>query len=193
MHTTETIYSEDGEYRVRLVRDAYADEPYNDGGSPILRFEVARAWPWCRAEQVTEITSHVVDDQIIEALTRWWDRCDNFERYMRIFHGTTGIEWYAPSRSGAEYVSFDTSAWRAEVGAEAGAVDMSEWKAYCDGDVYGYVVERRVPWTRDGEDPTEVVMVTWEEVDSLWGHYGIEYAEKSAREALDGISKTTPV
>jgi hypothetical protein len=66
---------------------------------------------------------------------------------------------------------------------------MGEWKAYCEGEVYGYVVERCVGWHRvaDGSQVT-----TWEVVDDCWGFYGYEYAQEAGREALAEADDATP-
>jgi hypothetical protein len=59
-----------------------------------------------------------------------------------------------------------------------------EVRAWQDGDVWGYVIEERIGWVRaDGSAET---METWETVDSCFGFYGREWAERSAREAFEG-------
>lgn len=57
-----------------------------------------------------------------------------------------------------------------------------EYTAWADGDVWGYVIDREVTWHRADHEST-VTMITWDTVDSCWGFYGYEYAEKVAREA----------
>lgn len=56
-------------------------------------------------------------------------------------------------------------AWSAERYAKA---HIEEWNQYLSGDVWGFVIE-----TPDGED-----------VDSCWGHYGIDYARQCAIDAV---------
>jgi hypothetical protein len=59
--------------------------------------------------------------------------------------------------------------------------ELNEWRAYVEGDVWGYVVERKVDLSMTDCD----VIESWEEVDSCWGFYGEEWAEQAAVEALD--------
>ena len=225
MSYSEVVEERDG-LRVRLVLDDGPSEPYDDGGSPLLRLKFGDFYSltrWAGAEQVTEITSYVVDDGIIEAAARWWaEESDVFERYLRAFHGTTEVKWYDSRDGDYAYVTFDTADWRAEMGltdeylaSHAGIVlaDMTEWRAYVEGDVYGYVVERLAPVV-DQDDLTyaretlggdarydDVVTLAegragiacaegvgvWVEVEdgSLWGLYGTDYAVKAAYEAFD--------
>ena len=77
--------SEDGAERIVLAYEEGPSAPCNDGGTPILAI-----YPWGEVGQITEITSYVVDDDIISALRRCHelhDGQDLFERYLRIFHG----------------------------------------------------------------------------------------------------------
>ncbi|WP_434589957.1 hypothetical protein [Streptomyces sp. A5-4] len=60
--------------------------------------------------------------------------------------------------------------------------EMEEYEAWATGDVWGFVVEERVGWTRD--DAPDESMETWEYVDSCSGFYGGTYARQQAREAL---------
>jgi hypothetical protein len=62
-----------------------------------------------------------------------------------------------------------------------------EYQAWTEGDVYGYVIERRVVWQR-ADDPT-VTEDRWEDVESCWGFYGPdhEYVEQEARAALAAL------
>jgi hypothetical protein len=75
---------------------------------------------------------------------------------------------------------------------------MSEYRAYCEGDVWGWVVEKNVTWSADDDRDD---MSTWEHEDSCWGYYGSdgangEYLRQSAREALEAAqgdaSRTLP-
>jgi len=85
------------------------------------------------------------------------------------------------------YVTYDDAAWREWAGAPEGSANMSEYRAYAEGDVWGWVVEKRVTWHAD--DPDCGDRETWEHVDSCWGYYGRngangEYLEQCARDAL---------
>lgn len=146
---SEIVDERDG-FRAVIVIDQTPEEPYNDGMSPILRLET-----FGRPEQVGG-TSHVVPDEIIYAASEL-DR-ETFARYLRIFHGATDVQfWHGDRMSAHWYVSFDTAAWRAEMGLtdefiaarkaedpRFSPVDMTEWISYVNGEVYGVVIERRV-------------------------------------------------
>lgn len=205
-HTVETIEHESNpSLRVRIGLDESPDEPYDDGGSPILHVACG-TWTdgrWA-AEQMTDITSYVVDPTIEDAAAKWGSEPDIFERYLRIFHGVTEVKWYTP-REGGNYVTFDPADWREKMGLPVDKIELAayaekhdlkpgwlasleEWISYCEGDVYGYVVEKRVTWKPvDVDADNDVTMETWEHVEdgSLWGLYGFTYAEEAAREALD--------
>lgn len=185
-YVAEEITSEDGKYRALIVGDLWPSEPYDDGGSPILRIETG--WYAERVEQVEEITSYRVHSQIIEAASRWArHEPETFERYLRIFHGVTKVETYDARRGGGDfiYVTFDPKDWRDEVGAPEGSIGMEEWRAYCEGDVYGVVVEKNVTWRPVDPEDGDDTMDTWIDVDSCWGYYGFgEYVQEAAREAL---------
>lgn len=61
----------------------------------------------------------------------------------------------------------------------------AEVQAWRDGEVYGYAVERLTTWRQVEPATAEpVTMTTWEPVESVWGFYGWEWAESSAREAF---------
>lgn len=185
-----------GTLRVRLVLDESAGEPYDDGGSPIVRWDLhtRHSGTW-HAEQITVTTSYVLDASIVRAAERWGCNPHSlFRRYLRIFHGTTCyVEYDRNDGSDFVYATFDTAHWRQAMGLtdehlaahpeiRGQLANMDEYKAWCEGDVYGYVVEREVTWRKDGEPAT--TMTTWEEVESCWGYYGRGEGERAAREAL---------
>jgi hypothetical protein len=188
--------SDDGRYRVLLIADEYPDEPYDDGQSPLLRLDNSGAYGTIRAEHVMATGRPLDDDaRIEEAAERWGtpysDDWPLFEKYLRAYYGTTEIEtWY----SGSDwYVTYDTARWRNHVGAPPGSADMSEYRAWCEGDVWGYAVEQNVTWTRD-DDPGQV-MHTWETADSCWGFYGSDgangkYLRECALEAFESVTAT---
>jgi hypothetical protein len=181
--TLET--SEDGRYRVRLIQDDCPDEPYDDGASPLMRLDNGH-YGW-RAEHITGGTSRPTDaDSYVEAAAeRWGSDFGWLEKYLRAYHGVTMVKtWHSGSYW---YITYDPAAWRAWCGAPEGSADMSEYRAYCEGDVWGYVVEKRVTWHTD--DPDYEDEDRWEDVDSCWGFYGShgangEYLESTAKEAL---------
>lgn len=187
----------DGITRVRLVRDTDAGELYDDGGAPIWRVE-GNAYGGWRVQHVDSITSWAPSDRIEEAIAQLWSEKDEvLERYLRIFHGVTVTErWHSGS---SWYFTCDPAEWREvnDLTAEhvAGFKDpqyslMAEYKAWCLGDVWEYVVEEKVRWQRVDETGTPTViadpnqMETWEVVESCAGLYGYDYAMEEAKEIL---------
>ncbi|TCC19940.1 hypothetical protein [Kribbella sindirgiensis] len=199
----ETVIEERGDFRVRVEVDYQPTEPYHDGGSPLLKFGYNR-WDRYEAEQVTSITSYVVDPAIVRALDRWGDdrngprETPHFERYLRMFHGTREMVW-SGGFEGARYVTFDTAHWReameltdewlAEM-TEGRAeplrlVDMDEYQAYLNGECYVWIVEQKAEWIKVGSDERRE---EWEEVEAIGGYYDREYVEAEAREALESYA-----
>ncbi|MEU3265090.1 hypothetical protein [Streptomyces bacillaris] len=174
--------TEDGRFRVRLVRDEHPQNPRTDSETLV---------------HVITIDTHLgqyhpVDKDggpLAEAWERlkWnrWTGIDTFTRYVSIMHGGIVLE-SSPVRG-------PRSLWYV-TGEEARAIDgglltegyveaeMQEYEAWAEGDVWGYVVEERVPWTR--ADDYDGFMEIWVEVDSCFGFYGKPYARSQAREAL---------
>ena len=182
--------TEDGRFRVKLVADECPEEPYDDGQSPLLR--IGRdPYDRARAEHIMATGRPLDADEYVEAAVARWggpssDRWPLVETYLRAFHGVTAIEtWHSGSYW---YVTYDPAAWREHVGAPAGSVDMSSYRAWCEGDVWGYVVEKRVTWHTD--DPGYPDEERWEDTDeSCWGFYGSDgangkYLRETALEAL---------
>lgn len=209
----EDIVEERDGFRAKIVIDNDPQEPYNDGMSPIIRFERPAY------EQVGG-TSFKVPSKI-EYAAADLDR-DVFERYLRIFHGATDVQWW---HSGDNlYVSFDTAEWRAAMGLDDehmafmrardprwSPVDMTEWQEYVNGNVFGVIVERAVSRditiddlqdARAGmadpvlfDDVVDAAVdavrssddendTTWTEIHAVWGYYGDDYAAQVAREEL---------
>lgn len=181
-----------GDYSVTVSIEEGPDEPYADGTAPILRMDNIRSEHVIVAGRPAES-----DDRIEEAADRWgppnrptWKL---FERYLKAFHGVTQIETYY---SGSYwYAAYDSAEWRAYVGLEIPGADadlhlMDEYKAWIEGEVYSWTVEKRVTWhavnpvTDDPEYAGYPDRDTWETVDSCGGYYGYEYAAESALEAL---------
>lgn len=179
------VVEERGDYRVVLYPDIDSSDPRdNDGQSPLIRFYRDTA------EHIAPTWKSGREDNIEGAARRWGppnrDTWHLFETYMRAFHGTTQIETYYSGNHW--YVTYDTTEWREDTGAPANSVDITEWKAYCEGEVYGYVVQKRVTWLAQDDAGAEYgTMETWDDVDSLWGFYGYDYAIRNARDALNYV------
>ncbi len=184
--------SDDGRYRVRLIADEDAPEPYDDGQSPLLRLDYHDYNGW-RAEHVIATGRPLDDDaRIQEAAERWGYGRNSalFEKYLRAYYGTREIvSWHSGSY---QYVTYDTAKWRTYIGVteevmaahpDRHYVNMNEYRSWCEGDCWGYVVEKRVTWHTD--DPDYADEARWEGTDdSCWEYYGRDYAEEEARQAL---------
>jgi hypothetical protein len=208
----ETVVKEatgaDGrQYRVRVELDDGADMPYDDGSVPLWRVEY-RGIGW-RAEQV-EMTSFDASDVALGdavakfggpayGLTRYGAPTEPLvERWLKAFHGSTVVEtWHSGD---AWYLAADTARWREAMGvtpeqireeAQRGSL-MAEYQAWVQGQVYGYVVERKAVEYTVVTDPNSGAVIgtrreeTWVEVEdgSVWGLYGYEWATRAAEEAL---------
>jgi hypothetical protein len=200
----EEILETRGDYRVRLVLDESPEEPYDDSQSPLLRIEQISC-DNVRAEHIQiGAMRPAEDDAAIENAVRQWQTTPGdsdwklFEKYLRAFFGVTAIETYW---SGSYwYVTYNSRAWRKAAGwitdeEDAAALargyarpNMDEYKAWINGEVYGYVVERKALWRKvdpTTDDPDYLdAMTTWETVDFCWGFYGDEYAREAALKAL---------
>jgi hypothetical protein len=152
--------SENGRFRVKLVLDEYPDEPYDDGQSPLMRLDyTSSGW---RAEHIMATGRPLdADSYVEEAVARWGSDFRLLEKYLRAYFGVTKIEtWHSGSYW---YITYDPASWREHVGAPEGSVDMSEYRAWCEGDVWGYVVEKRVTW--HASDPDYADEDRWEATD----------------------------
>lgn len=199
-----TIFTS-GDFRVRLVLEEGPSEPYNDGGFPIVRRDLGRRYENNGGEQIGGISSFGLPDTIIRARRGLAD--DLFERYLRIFHGTTTIKWY--SSDDYRYCAFDTDEWREAMGIQPEqqlTAEMDEYIAWIEGDCYGVITEHRVlnvglkhvsmaadqlghdtsyaqVWDKARELAVEQNSYAWTAIDGLWGFYG-DYAREGALEQL---------
>lgn len=181
---SEILAERDG-YRVSLVVDENADKPYNDGATPILTLEHSgyggyRVEAFNRqAEEYVHAVAEIVESHGLETL----------ERFVKIFYGAVKLDSEWSDGISGYYVAFDTADWRETVGAPIAALQtenyLSEVMAWANGDVWGYVVDKSVPYTKTYGDGTTVEESEWDDVDSCYGYYGREYAEEAALEALD--------
>ena len=179
------IIEERGDFRVRLAYDDSADKPYDDGATPI--FTVERSG---YGRSVEAFNSQA--EKYVGAVAEILDRHDmeTLARFVKIFYGATKLDTFYSEGIRGHYVAFDTAEWREEVGAPVEYLKdeyfLSEVRAWAEGEVFGYIVEKRVSYTKayeDGRDDVEDA--EWEDVDSCWGFYGREWAEQAAIEALN--------
>jgi hypothetical protein len=166
--------------RVVLVADEYADEPYDDGQSPLLQLDIR--YSGNRAEhKMVGARPTDNDARIEEAACRWGSDLDKLEKYLRAYYGATQVEtWHSGSYW---YITYDTTEWREYTGAPVNSVSMDEWRAWCEGDVWGWTIQKHVTWHTDDPDYDED-RNSWEDVESCWGYYGHDYAESEALSEL---------
>ena len=208
----EDVVEERDGYRVRLEYDDSPEQPYDDGAVPILTYDHGRVEAFnSQAEDYVHAVSEILDrhgDQGID-----WD---TLERFVKIFYGAVKLDrWFSDGLRG-HYIAFDTAEWREKVGAPETLKDedyLSEVRAWANGEVYGYIVERELGYEKkyfdaDGEDVSEETGTEWVEVEekgrvgdgqggwkeitmpvACWGFYGREWAEQAAREALESTIK----
>lgn len=179
-----------GAYRVVIHPDTDAEAPDADMQGSVYYFDDrSERFALQHAGKGPDLT-----EQLIDAWERFGDT-DTIGRYLRMFYGAVGFDYF-DTRDG-KYVSVvtadDLTEWGfssiEEYRSQTGHADpshgiLTEWRAYADGDVWGYSVEKLTHWTADDGQTRD----TWEEVDSCWGFYGREWAEEAAIEALDGYA-----
>lgn len=125
------------------------------------------------------------------------------ERYLRIFWGIVGFDYFDTDHG--KYVNVVTRKDLEIWGWDPDQPDtwpkhddgtpyrpeennLDEWRAYYEGDVWYYTIEKAVTWTTDDDEVEDDERTDWEEIDALHGYYGQEWAEQAAREALDGYA-----
>lgn len=195
--TVETIYTEDKQRRARIEYDL-------DGGScdPREYDELV--------EVVTprhHMTEHV-DGATFEAQhDALYERGlgGAFGRYLKIFHNVDAYPVYKFEHGnvalstrdfgdrwdsgmiGWAYIKPGAETWE---GMEPHKVIVSYLESlamWMNGEVYGYIVERRVTGTKtynDGTPSEEFEEWVDDDEDSCWGILGYEWAEKEAKMAL---------
>lgn len=189
----EEIVETAGDYRAKIVVDEDAQKPEWDGMVPILQID-SRGYGSYFAEAFNEQAEPYVDafNRLSDLVAGNGYIYENFERYMRIFHGSVNVDSYnVGTVREYGYVGFDTAEWREKMGCTAEQMKdekiLYDLEAWASGDVWGVVIEKRVKWSTDDDDFED--MDTWELVESVWGYYGHKYAEESAREQLDFYKK----
>lgn len=197
------IIKESDNLRVSLVHDESGEKPYDESATPILSREF-RGYN-SRFEAVNEAGEDFADT-LNEILHRFDDPETVIERYLRIFHGAYSVLWDSSEYN--RYVSFDTAAWRETHGLTDEYMDrveldrsklaegsLSEMMSWANGEVYGYILERRVLTFTVYTDPVtgdEIRQSTgheWHEVESCYGFFGYDYAKSEAEGEFDNYSE----
>lgn len=185
------VLKEENGYRVVLMLDDAPQEPDDDGANPILRIDPAYRSGGVEVTHVDKGHMRPRDgDERIEELARHLFEeyparraLEILERALKYARGVTKVVTYWSESYW--YAAYDSAAFREAVGAAEGSADLTEYKAWIEGDVWGYAVEKQVTWAAQDE-PQLRTMTTWEPVEDeeSWGYYGHEYAEEAALEAF---------
>lgn len=196
------IVKENDNFRAYLRYDDSGEKPYDEGAVPILSREFNRyAYSFEGVNEQGEAYAALITD----AWNRFNHDDDVLARYLRIFHGAYSVLW--DSSSNYAYLAFDTAAWRESAGLDDEWLDrpgndrqrlaegsLNEVMAWANGEVYGWIVERKVKTVTvrtdyvTGDELGSAEGVEWEEVDACWGFYGEEYARQAATEAFDNAT-----
>lgn len=182
MSYSEVVESK-GQYRASIILDDDAQMPDWDGMYPTLQVS---------SDGVTPLLGDDAGDFAVILATfnnSVSKPLEAFERYLRIFHGTTQFATHNIGRSREYgYVAFDTAKWRethsvgaAQVKGENLLADVIAW---AEGDVWGVRVEKLVKWATDDADVVPNEIHAWEEIETVWGYYGQTYAEQEAHDML---------
>lgn len=177
-----------GQYRAVIIADEDASVPDWDGMYPTLQIDNYSVGPLL-GEGAVDFA--VILSTFISAVP---EPLETFERYLRIFHGTTKFSTYNLGRSREYgYVAFDTAKWREANGVAAEQVKqedmLSEVRAWAEGDCWGVRIEKLVHWYTQDEAVEDQDRSDWEELESVWGYYGRDAAEEQARELLKGYGE----
>lgn len=175
------ILEQRGDLRVRLVVDQDAGNPREeyDHLANVVTVPSREYLPVDKdggplADAWTELTNRY----------RWSDAVEIFERYARIYHGAVTLYDTPPRDANAVWYLMPEVAQETTDPEALLKAERDEYRAWAEGSVYGYIIERRTKWNRADGTPGE--METWEHEDSLWGLLGYEYAEQTAREDFAG-------
>lgn len=133
------------------------------------------------------------EDFSLDYLWERWRDMGMVERYLRIFCDVVGFDYF--DTQDARVINIVTRkdlqiwGWQEDPASwpypDPTHNNLTEWRAFYEGDVWTYTIEKNVTWTTDDEDIEDGERDGWEEVDSCGGFYGGKYAEESALEALD--------
>lgn len=198
MGYTEVVEESD-RYRVSVELDEYADEP--DVLGPLVRCTPGSYGDF---RSVFVLTSdggqednnghkdHDLAWDLREAIEHYSDRHSNTDAlrlagtYMRLKYGTEYGELHWDNSGDYWYVGT----------GPAGEAYLAEYMAWATGDVWTVTVERRtVTYTKTYDYETGEKLghtesrLAWEEVESVGGFYGMEYAEAEAKDLFKSYEK----
>jgi hypothetical protein len=196
--TVETIYTDDKQRRVRIEYDM-------DGSSCDPREYDELVQVVTPDHNMTEHTDDATFEAQHDAL---YERGlgGAFGRYLKIFHNIDaypvfkfehgnvalsvrdfGDRWDS-GMIGWAYINPDAETWEDMKPQEIISSFLSELAKWMNGEVYGYIVERRVTGKKvyddDVAEPEDFEEWVEEEDGSCWGHIGFDWAVQAAKTAL---------
>jgi hypothetical protein len=196
-----------GEYRAVIEIDDYPSEPENEGGCPILRIDDFDRITSTGYGSGSAKNDGLKGNDAESALSRCLSVAGNvsdgvamFDRWLRIWHGGAATGYHLGYSREYGYVAYTTRAmayWWGQTDETLAAhpeylvPELSEWQAYCEGDVYLATVQRKVKrntttTTLDGQYLDETSEDDWLDVEGpIGGYYGEKYAREAALEMLD--------
>jgi len=161
-----------GQYRLRLEIDQWSQSPRTDHDN------------LCHV--ITVPGSRYIDvDADGGLLQDGWgrikeraDAVEVFTRWACTFHGAV-IAVHTPAQ-GADSIWYLLPDGIAEVTDPQEYIrgEISEYRHWADGEVYGYTIEKSVTWKRADNQDGE--MRTWEPLESCWGYIGHQWAVEAA-------------
>lgn len=222
MNDYSEILETRGDYRVSITPDDYPEPPDWDGQGTIIQLDTGytgRAYVMHRTYHDSDRGPALSDDFGLADLWNRWHDMALIERYLRIFHGVVGFDYFDDHTQtrGAKYVcvvtegdlrewGFDTVAdfHRANPDHDNPASQvLVAWRAWTEGEVYYWTIERRAhAWQTvvdfTGSEVIDLLAETddddegaWETVEQVHGYYGHTDAERQAREAFSGYVSNT--
>lgn len=186
-----------GDYRVRVRYQEGAENPREDYDQ-IVGVETTHS-----GHYIT--TPDPAGDEAIQSAARYWTsqyRFDHAERLLERYIGLHGgvSELDAP-HDGPRSVWYLTPDMMRKAGFTDEQItpdrmrvliegERKEYRAWADGEVYLITVEKRTEWFRDADpDITgDTSRETWEDVETVGGFIGDEYAREAALEMLDAYA-----
>ncbi|AWY07632.1 hypothetical protein SEA_YOSIF_68 [Streptomyces phage Yosif] len=178
----ETI--ESGDLRVRIVQDTTDVNPREDYDH-IVNVITAD----------THLGHYLEVDADGGPLQEAWDRIawrpdaiDVFIRYAEIYHGATVIErhdgprtlWYITAAELEEHGIAPEHALNVVEG------EIREYRDWAEGDVFGLVVEKNIA-LKPVDETDDRIFMTWDELESVWGVIGWDWAVEYAKELLEDV------
>jgi len=196
MDVLEEQTTEQGLYRVRVEvdQDASMCDPRDNDNLGVIVALRHRQYIWPQEDGAAVNAPTVVDailDRGFQTVSRWLRVAHGVPVVLPLHIGGGNRDVLSVGRAdeviGAEdyagvIYARESEGMTSEHVEQVLRAELTEYASWCEGEVYGYVVERST------DDDGEV----WGEVTSCWGHIGQEWAEQAAREALaEAVSSET--